>query len=178
MNKELTLLFAGFGGQGVLFGGKVAAYAGLVDERQVSWLPSYGPEMRGGTANCSVTISDSPVGSPLILKPNALIALNLPSYDKFIDSVVPGGTVIINSALINKKCERDDINVSYIPVTSLAEEEGLSGLANLIALGKLLAIHPFSTKESVFTAIEKCVPPSKMSLLDGNKKALTLGIQF
>lgn len=103
MSKNYNMLLAGFGGQGILFAGKVIAYGGLMDEKEISWLPSYGPEMRGGTANCSVCISDTPVGSPLVLTPNVLVAMNLPSLDKFIGSVEPGGTVIIDSFLIDKK---------------------------------------------------------------------------
>lgn len=102
MSKNYNMLLAGFGGQGILFAGKVIAYGGLMDEKEISWLPSYGPEMRGGTANCSVCISDTPVGSPLVLTPNVLVAMNLPSLDKFIGSVEPGGTVIIDSFLIDK----------------------------------------------------------------------------
>ena len=94
--RELQLVLAGFGGQGVLFAGKVVASAGLLEDRELSWLPSYGPEMRGGTANCSVTLSDNPIGSPLIMEPNALIAMNQPSFDKFIETVVPGGIVVID----------------------------------------------------------------------------------
>ncbi len=101
--KDLNMVFAGFGGQGVLFAGKVAAYAGLLENKEISWLPSYGPEMRGGTANCSVCISDEPIGSPLVTAPNVLVAMNLPSLDKFINAVEPGGTVILDSSLIDKK---------------------------------------------------------------------------
>ena len=95
--QDLNIVFAGFGGQGILFSGKVAAYAGLIDNKEISWLPSYGPEMRGGTANCSVCISDTPIGSPLVTNPNVLIAMNLPSLEKFIDEVEEGGIVIIDS---------------------------------------------------------------------------------
>ena len=105
MSVTYTTLLAGFGGQGILFTGKVMAYAGLVEGREVSWLPSYGPEMRGGTANCSVTISDEPIGSPLIINPNIFVAMNLPSYDKFIDKVMPGGTVVIDSTLVLCSCD-------------------------------------------------------------------------
>ena len=129
MKEELNLVLAGFGGQGLLFAGKVIAYAGLIDEHEISWLPSYGPEMRGGTANCSVRISDIPIGSPLVLNPNVLIAMNLPSLDKFIDTVVPGGIVLVDSAMINKKVERDDVRVFYVPATKMAEDNGIKGLA-------------------------------------------------
>ena len=117
--NNLNMLLAGFGGQGVLFAGKVIAYGGLMDEKEISWLPSYGPEMRGGTANCSVCISDEPIGSPLVLNPNVFIAMNLPSFDKFINDVEPGGLVIIDSALIHKKVEREDVKAFYVPATTL-----------------------------------------------------------
>ena len=100
MSAELRIVLAGFGGQGVLFAGKVAAYAGLIDDREVSWLPSYGPEMRGGTANCSVTLSDEPIGSPLVTAPDVLVALNQPSYDKFVDAVRPGGVIVADTSMI------------------------------------------------------------------------------
>ena len=105
------MLIAGFGGQGVLFFGKIVAYTGMIEEKQVSWLPSYGPEMRGGTANCSVGIDDAPIGCPIVLNPDILIAMNRPSYDKFVDAVVPGGKIVIDSNLIDVDCERDDVNL-------------------------------------------------------------------
>ena len=132
------ILLAGFGGQGILFMGKMLAYFGLYENKEVSWLPSYGPEMRGGTCNCSVCVSDDPIGSPLVDTPNTLIVMNTPSYDKFIGSVVPGGTVIIDSTLVDAKCDRTDINVYYVPATALANEHDMKGLANIILVGKLL----------------------------------------
>jgi 2-oxoglutarate ferredoxin oxidoreductase subunit gamma len=114
------ILIAGFGGQGVLFAGKFLAYKGLIEDRQVSWLPSYGPEMRGGTANCSVIVSDEPVGSPIVSKPTVLMAMNLPSLDKYENDVVPGGTIFVDSTLIERKVRRTDVRVFYIPSTQLA----------------------------------------------------------
>ena len=172
------MLLAGFGGQGILFAGKVIAYGGLMDEKEISWLPSYGPEMRGGTANCSVCISDTPVGSPLVLTPNVLVAMNLPSLDKFIGSVEPGGTVIINSFLIDKKIERDDVDVFYVPATRLAEENGLKGLANIILVGKLFKETAFCSDEALDRAIQKSVPKSKAHLLDANRKAIRIGMEY
>ena len=115
--KDMNALLAGFGGQGILFMGKVIAYAGLTDGKEVSWLPSYGPEMRGGTANCSVCISSDPICSPLVVTPNVFVAMNGPSYDKFIDSVVPGGIVILDSTLVEREVKRDDITVCLVPDT-------------------------------------------------------------
>ena len=109
--KTTQILIAGFGGQGVLFAGKFLAYKGLVQNKQVSWLPSYGPEMRGGTANCSVVLSDMPVGSPIITTPDVLVAMNLPSLQKFVDTVVPGGKIFVDSTLIDAKVERTDVEV-------------------------------------------------------------------
>ena len=173
-----NMVMAGFGGQGVLFSGKVIAYAGLIEGQNVSWLPSYGPEMRGGTANCSICVSEEPIGSPLVMTPNVLIAMNEPSYDKFIDTVEPGGTVIIDSTLITKKCERTDINAFYVPATELASEKQLEGLANIILVGKLLKETNFSKYESVRKAIEKCVSSRKQHLLLKNIEAIDLGMSI
>lgn len=127
--------------------------------------------MRGGTANCSVCISDKTIGSPLVLTPDVLIALNLPSFEKFIDTVKPGGTVIIDSFLINKKVEREDVNVFYVPATKLAEENGIKGLANIILVGKLFKETGFCTEEALYKAIEKCVPARKANMLEFNKSS-------
>jgi len=176
MSRDFNMVLAGFGGQGILFAGKVIAYGGLNDGKEISWLPSYGPEMRGGTANCSVCISDKTIGSPLVVTPDVLIALNLPSFEKFIDAVKPGGTVIIDSFLINKKVEREDVNVFYVPATKLAEENGIKGLANIILVGKLFKETGFCTEEALYKAIEKCVPARKANMLEFNKKALEIGM--
>ena len=135
--KDLNIIFAGFGGQGVLFAGKVTAYAGLIEGKELSWLPSYGPEMRGGTANCSVCISEQPIGSPLVTAPNVLVAMNQPSLQRFIDGVEPGGLVILDSSLIDLAIGRADVTVHRVPASALAEENGLKGLANMILVGKL-----------------------------------------
>ena len=173
--KNWNFVFAGFGGQGILFTGKVVAYTGLVDDREVSWLPSYGPEMRGGTANCSVCLSNTPIGSPLVLQPDAIVVMNNPSYDKFIDTVVPGGVAVVDSSLVDRKCAREDITVVYIPATKLAQENGIAKLANLIMLGGLLKATEFTSLESVKAAVEKCVPPTKQELIELNMKAITIG---
>ena len=120
--KTTNFLFAGFGGQGILFSGKFLAYKGLTEDKQVSWLPSYGPEMRGGTASCSVIVSDTPVGSPIVSNPDVLIAMNLPSLDKYEDSVVSGGKIFVDSTLVERKVKRTDVEVYYIPATKLASD--------------------------------------------------------
>lgn len=176
--KDLSLLIAGFGGQGILFSGKIIAYAGLIEECNVSWLPSYGPEMRGGTANCSICLSEEPIGSPLVLNPQVFIAMNLPSYDKFIDAVEAGGIAIIDSTLIDKKCDRTDITSFYLPATGLAEEKSLKGLANMILLGKLLKETEFASMDAVQKALKKSVPAKKSDLIESNLKAIELGMSL
>ena len=176
--KTTQLLIAGFGGQGVLFAGKFLAYKGLMEDLQVSWLPSYGPEMRGGTCNCSVILSETPVGSPIITNPDVLIALNLPSLQKFIDSVVPGGQVYVDSALISEKVERTDVEVFYIPVTQMAKDEGIPTLANVIMLGHLLENNPELNFAGTDAVVNKLVPPKKAALIELNMKALNLGKEY
>ena len=176
--KTTEILIAGFGGQGILFSGKFLAYKGLVEDLQVSWLPSYGPEMRGGTANCNIILSDTPVGSPIITAPNVLIAMNLPSLMKYVDSVVPGGQVYVDSSLIGAKVEREDVEVFYIPATQMAKDEGLGNLANMIIIGHLLENHPELSFDGVENVVEKLVPPKKAALKDLNNKALALGRDY
>jgi 2-oxoglutarate ferredoxin oxidoreductase subunit gamma len=175
MSKNLNIMLAGFGGQGILFAGKIIAYAGMIDGREISWLPSYGPEMRGGTANCNVCISDAPIGSPLVTEPDVLIAMNLPSYEKFIEAVVPGGVVIVDSAMVGTCTMRKDIEYYTVPATTLAEENGLKGLANVILVGKLLDVTGFSTEKVCKQAIDKSVSAKHADLAEANKRALNLG---
>ena len=176
--KTTEILIAGFGGQGILFSGKFLAYKGLIEELQVSWLPSYGPEMRGGTANCNVILSDTPVGSPIITAPDVLIAMNLPSLEKYVNTVVKGGQIYVDSSLVDVKVERDDVEVFYIPATHMAKEEGISSLANMIIIGHLLENHPELSFDGVSEVVEKLVPPSKAALKELNIKALSLGKNY
>ena len=176
--KNWNFVFAGFGGQGILFAGKVAAYTGLIDNREVSWLPSYGPEMRGGTANCSVCLSDAGIGSPLVLQPDAIVVMNKPSCDKFIGTVAPGGVAVIDSTLVTDRVERSDIQLVSIPATKLAQENGIPKLANLIMLGGLLKATGFTSSKTLKAAVEKCVPPSKPELIELNLKAIALGENY
>lgn len=178
MAKDYNILIAGFGGQGVLFAGKVLAYCGMINNKQISWLPSYGPEMRGGTANCSICISDESVGSPLVLSPNVFVAMNTPSFDRFINDVESGASVFIDSSLIDRKVKRTDINVFYIPATKLALDENLKGLANMIILGKVFKELELFSVESLHDAIKKCVPAKKAQLLDLNFKAIEIGLNI
>ena len=172
------ILIAGFGGQGVLFAGKFLAYKGLVQDKQVSWLPSYGPEMRGGTANCSVIISDTPVGSPIITTPDVLVAMNLPSLQKFVDTVAPGGKIIIDSTLIGVKVERTDVEVHYVPATQMAKDAGFATLANMILAGKVLKEAGCVAWEGNKETLEAFIPAKKANLIDVNCKALQLGFDF
>ena len=176
MTKEY--LFAGFGGQGLLFSGKVLAYKGLIEDKNVSWLPSYGPEMRGGTANCSVILSDDPVGAPIISNPDVLVAMNLPSLDKYEKAVKPGGTIFVDSSLIERKVERDDISVYYVPATRLAGENGAPTLANMILVGKLLEVFGEYDEEHVNKALGKCISARHADLLDLNLKCMEIGRDY
>lgn len=178
MSKTSEFLIAGFGGQGVLFCGKFLVYTGMIQDKQISWLPSYGPEMRGGTANCSVIISDVPVGSPLVVKPTDLIAMNGPSLDKFEASVKAGGRIFVESSLIDRKVTRSDVDVFYVPATRLAEENDMKGLANMILMGKVLRETGVCPHELIREAMTKTVPAKKMALFDANLRAVELGFQL
>ena len=176
MSSAHNIVLAGFGGQGILFAGKVIAVAGLIENREVSWFPSYGPEMRGGTANCSVCLSDESIGSPLVTAPDALIAMNQPSFDKFVDTVVPGGVIIVDSSLVPRTSKPDQVRLCSIAATETAEKEGLKGLGNIVCVGKLFALTGFCARETLDAAIEKCVPASKKAMIEKNLRALELGI--
>ena len=171
-------LFAGFGGQGLLFSGKVLAYKGLIEDKNVSWLPSYGPEMRGGTANCSVILSDEPVGAPIVLTPDVLVAMNLPSLDKYEKTVRKGGIILVDSSLIERKVERTDVDVYYVPATRLADENGAGRLANMILMGKLLSVLDSYNEETVAKALEKCISARHADMLDLNRKAMEIGRNY
>lgn len=176
MKNEIVI--AGFGGQGILFSGKVMVYAGMMDGHEVSWLPSYGPEMRGGTANCSVIISDTPIGSPIVNDPEILIAMNLPSLDKFEDAILPNGMAFIDSTLITRKVNRDDVKCFYIPSTQMANDNGMAGLANMIMLGKVIREVDGFELDSIIAAIKKVVPARKADMLEKNIKAVELGYNY
>ncbi len=176
MNKQI--LIAGFGGQGILFSGKFLANEGLIDGKEVSWLPSYGPEMRGGTANCSIIISDTKIGSPIVDKPDILIAMNGPSLDKYESAVVPGGQIFVDSSLIDRKVTRDDVDVHYIPASKIASDEGLTGLANMIMIGMMIAKSDVVPYENVEVTMKKIVSQKKQDLFDLNMKAVEIGYNY
>jgi 2-oxoglutarate ferredoxin oxidoreductase subunit gamma len=176
--KTTQILIAGFGGQGILFAGKFLAYKGLTEDLQVSWLPSYGPEMRGGTANCNVILSDAPVGSPIITTPDVLIAMNLPSLQKYVDTVAPGGQIYVDSSLIDMKVERDDVQVFYIPATQMAKDAKIPTLANMILMGKVLKECGALSFEGYKATLEAFIPAKKANLIDVNCQALQAGSDY
>ena len=176
--KTANILLAGFGGQGILFAGKFLAYSGLYEEKEISWLPSYGPEMRGGTSNCSVIISEDPVGSPIVNNPDILLAMNMPSLDKFEDAVVPGGKIFVDSTLIERKVKRDDVEVFYVPATKMAADAGVPTLANMILVGKIIKETAIVSFDNMDGVLKKVVSARKPELLELNKKALDAGYNF
>ena len=172
------ILIAGFGGQGVLFAGKLIANKGMLEGKEVSWLPSYGPEMRGGTANCSVILSDTPVGSPIVGNPDILLVMNLPSLDKYENAVPAGGKIFVDSSFIERKVERDDVDAYYIPATKMAAEEGVPTLANMILLGKVIKETGILNYDDMRSLFEKIVSAKKKDLIEVNLKALDLGYNY
>lgn len=175
---QQEIIIAGFGGQGILSAGRLLAYAGMLENKNVSWLPSYGPEMRGGTANCHVIISDEPVGSPILNSATSLIVMNGPSLDKFENIVVKGGIIITDSFLVNKKTTRTDVEVHEIPATQIASDMGNLTYANIIILGKLLAKTGIVSKESFEQALKKVLPEKKHYMIPEEIKALQVGMDY
>ncbi len=169
------IIIAGFGGQGILFTGKFIAYKGMLDDKQVSWLPSYGPEMRGGTACCSVILSDNPVGSPILNSCDILVAMNLPSLDKYESYVEKGGIIIVDSTLVDRKVERDDVTTYYVPATKLASDNKLGNLANMIIVGKLMKVLGEENLEKLDTALSKVVSVKHPEMKEINLKAMEIG---
>lgn len=173
---ENKIICAGFGGQGVMSMGQLLAYAGMIEGKNVSWLPSYGPEMRGGTANCAVTVSDEEISSPIITNDaDVAIIMNLPSLLKFENDVKPGGKIFINSSLITKKVERTDVDVHYIDANELAKEIGNAKAANLVMLGALLKSMSIVDIEAILEAFKKVFGPSKEKFIPQNRDALVKG---
>lgn len=173
--KTTSILIAGFGGQGTLFAGKVLAQASLFKGLEVSWLPSYGPEMRGGTANCGVIISEDPIGSPIVSRPDVLIALNKPSFEKYEKLTQPGGYIFVDSSLVDSKSDRDNIKVFYVPATQLARESGNASLSNIVLVGKAIKETGLFTEEEVDEVLNYIIPEKKVALRELNKKVLHAG---
>ncbi len=175
--STLQFLFSGFGGQGILFAGKFMAYKGMMDGKQVSWLPSYGPEMRGGTASCGVIVGDEPVGSPIVGHPDVLVAMNLPSLDKYEDAVKPGGIIVMDSTLIERSVKRSDVTVYAIPATRLASENGIPTLANMIIIGKILQVLGQFDHGEIEDTLKKVISAKRADMLDANFTAMKLGAE-
>ena len=168
-------IFAGFGGQGVLLMGQLLAAAGMKEGKNTSWIPSYGPEMRGGTANCSVMLSDDEIDSPLVTRPTPLIVMNRPSLEKFEDSVVPGGSIFVNSSMIDLKVQRTDVNAYYVPCNEIATELGNNKVANMIMLGAYIGKSKCVDIESVLEALLEKLGERKAKLIPLNREALKRG---
>ncbi|NTV88988.1 MAG: 2-oxoacid:ferredoxin oxidoreductase subunit gamma [Clostridiales bacterium] len=175
---QVEIIIAGFGGQGIQAAGMLIAYAGMIENKYVSWLPSYGPEMRGGTSNCHVIVSDEVVGSPIINNTTALLVMNGPSLEKFESNVVPGGFIITDSSIISQKVKRTDIDVYEIPATKMANEMGNAAFSNIIMLGKLLAKTGVISVESFEKALKKVLPEKKHYLIPEEMLALKAGMDL
>ena len=171
-------IMAGFGGQGLLFSGKVLAHAALIAGKELSWLPSYGPEMRGGTCNCSVIVSDDPVGSPIVAHPSVLMVMNEPSLDKFEPAVSPGGAVFVDSSLISRKVRRADVETVYIPATAMARGLDAASLANMVMLGAIVEKLHLVDPELIEQALHETISARKANLLELNLKAVAAGREF
>lgn len=175
---QTEVLVSGFGGQGVLFAGQLLSYAAMDEGYQVTWIPSYGPEMRGGTANCTVIISDEEIGSPLVRNPQAVIAMNLPSLDKYEAQVVTGGLLVVNSSIVNRAVTRPDIRFVMLPGNEIAEELGDRRMTNMVMLGALIANQPVLPLEAIERALKAHLPARHHKLLPTNMEALRRGAQY
>jgi len=172
------IICAGFGGQGVMLMGQLITYAGMIEDKEVSWLPSYGPEMRGGTANCNVLVSDKMIGSPVITdNATCAIVMNLPSLVKFEQDVLADGTVLVNSSLIEDKVSRDDVKAVYVPANEIANDLGNARVANMVMLGAYLELSKTVSPESVMKALKKIFGDKKAHLLEVNEQALAKGAE-
>lgn len=178
MARDHEIIVAGFGGQGVLFAGLVLAHAGMNAGRNVAWIPSYGPEMRGGTANCTVIVSDEEIGSPIVSRPSAVIVMNEPSLAKYAPKVKAGGTLVVNTSLVTSRTERSDIRVIEVPANSLAQELGNDKVANMVILGALLAAEEILPMGAVEEALVETLGPEKAHLVEPNGAALRRGAEL
>jgi 2-oxoglutarate ferredoxin oxidoreductase subunit gamma len=176
MHEEVIV--SGFGGQGALFAGQLLTYTGMDEGYHVTWIPSYGPEMRGGTAHCTVILSDDPIGSPIIRNPTAAIVMNPPSMEKYEPLIKTGGVLVANSTLIRVRSKRDDIIVVYVPANDLAAELGNVKMANVVLLGALLATKPILPVEALKKAMDDHIPEHRKHIIEPNKRALDRGIEY
>lgn len=176
MNHQVIM--AGFGGQGVMLIGTLLTYAGMQEGKAVSWLPSYGPEMRGGTANCAVCVSDEPIASPVVVEPTSLLVMNLPSFEKFHKSLVKGGVLVLNSSLISAESTRDDIRVVRVPANELARELGSERVANMVCLGALVGAVPIVKVETLLSSLPAVIHERHHHLIPVNEKAIMRGYEL
>jgi len=172
------IIIAGFGGQGVILAGKLLAYTGMVEGKYVSHIPSYGAEMRGGTANCSIIISDKEVASPLVTHPSTLIVMNRPSLDKFVKSVIEKGSIFINSSLVDRKVERDDVNMYYVPANDIAEKAGSGISSNMVMVGAFISVTDVVSKDDVKNSLEKVISKRNLKYNEINFRAIDMGYEF
>jgi 2-oxoglutarate ferredoxin oxidoreductase subunit gamma len=175
---ETAIIIAGFGGQGVLLAGQLLAYAGMDAGRHVTWIPSYGPEMRGGTANCTVIISEEPIGAPLVARPDVAVVFNQPSYEKYEPLVKPGGLLVVNGSIVTAVSSRSDIEAVYLPANQIAEELGTAKMLNSVMLGAMLAHRPVLPLEVVAQALRDHLPTHKAHLLEQNLQLLQAGFAW
>jgi 2-oxoglutarate ferredoxin oxidoreductase subunit gamma len=175
---ETSIIIAGFGGQGVLFAGQLLAYGAMDDGRFVTWIPSYGPEMRGGTANCTVVIADGPIGSPIVTNPDIALVLNQPSFEKYEPLVKAGGLLVVNASLVTAVSTRDDIETLYIPANKLAEEAGSVKMLNVVLLGAMLAKRPLLSLDMLESTLTNHLPSSKQHLTQQNRAVLRQGAAY
>jgi 2-oxoglutarate ferredoxin oxidoreductase subunit gamma len=172
---ETSIIIAGFGGQGALFAGQLLAYAGMDSGRHVTWIPSYGPEMRGGTANCTVIIGDDPIGAPLVTQPDVAVVFNKPSFDKYEPIVKSGGLLVVNRSIVSDQTGRADIEAVYVAANAIAEEFGTTKMMNMVLIGAMLRRRPVLDLADVAKALEEHLPPSKAHLIEANLSVLQRG---
>jgi 2-oxoglutarate ferredoxin oxidoreductase subunit gamma len=175
IDMQTEIIISGFGGQGVLFAGQLLAYTALDHDLHVTWFPSYGPEMRGGTAHCTVIISEDEIGSPVVRNPKAALVMNIPSLERYEDLVAEGGVLVINASLVDREASREDIIAASIPANEIAEELGDKRLANLVMLGALLEHLPVLNLEQVADSLRRHIPDHRRNLLDANLEAMKRG---
>jgi 2-oxoglutarate ferredoxin oxidoreductase subunit gamma len=175
---QTEIVFSGFGGQGVLFAGQILAFAGMDSGKEVTWMPSYGPEMRGGTANCTVIIADEEIGSPLVRHPQAVVVMNLPSLDKYESTLPENGVLIINGSLVNRDTTRTDIIHVIVPANEIAEKLGNKRLTNMVLLGALLEKLPVLPMSAIDDALNNHLPERHRKFLPANLEALKLGAAY
>lgn len=173
-----AIIFAGFGGQGVLFAGQLLSYAAMREDKHVTWIPSYGPEMRGGTANCTVVVSDDPIGAPMVRNPTVVVVFNQPSMLKYRDVVKPGGVLVVNSSLVEATTDRDDITTLFIPATDTANALGEARMTNMVLCGALLGTRPIVTLDTLIETITAELPAHRQYLLDLNIEAISKGVEL